>query len=143
MRMDEEMNRRLENWARWSAFRTDGGRPASGSATERVDCAGWDAPTVIPTSDAEAEETDRGVRRMELRLRGALVAWYLGGGGVVQRCKRVGCSETELRTRVALGQRALDQWLADRRAAADAERQRVEALQRLVRAGVLRTVGNR
>lgn len=130
MRMDVEMDRRLQNWARWRAFREGGGRVGGGSMEERVDGAGWDAPTVIPTSDAEAEETDKGVMAMDSVLRYATCTWYLTGGGVAQRCHKAQCSETELRRRVALGQRRLADWLQDKRAAADAERRRVEHLQR-------------
>jgi hypothetical protein len=95
-----------------------------------VDGEGWDAPTVIPTFDAEAEETQQGVTRLEGVQRGAVECWYLGAGGVAQRCNRARCSETELRRRVALGQRALGQWLHDKRQAAETERARVVALQR-------------
>ena len=130
MRFDEEMDRRLQNWARWRAFREDGGRVATCSFGERVDGDGWDAQQVIPTSDAEAEETQHGVARMDTNVRRAVEAWYLGGGGVAQRCRRADCSETTLRERVAHGQRQLGQWLADKREAARRERQRVELLQR-------------
>ena len=132
MRFDEEMDRRLQNWARWRCLREDGGRVATASMQERVDGDGWDAPTVIPTSDAEAEETQRGVANLQGVQRYAVEVWYLGGGGVAQRCKRAQCSETELRRRVGLGQRALGQWLADKRAAAERERLRVVALQRSI-----------
>lgn len=132
MRFDGDMDRRLQNWARWRAFREDGGRVATCSFGERVDGGGFDAPTVIPTSDAEAEETEAGLRAaLDVTHQRAVCAWYLGGGGVAQRCRRAECSETELRTRVALAHRKLGQWLTDKRAAADAERRRVEALQRL------------
>lgn len=130
MRMDTEMDRRLQNWARWRAFREGGGRTGGPSMGDRVDGAGWDAPTVISTNDAEAEETERGVMAMESVVRYATCTWYLTGGGVMQRCERAQCSETEMRRRVALGHLSLGQWLADKRAAADVERQRVEKLQR-------------
>lgn len=130
MRMDPEMDRRLSNWARWRCLREDGGHVATASLEERVDGAGWDAPTVIPVMDAEAEETQAGVMRLVSVQRYAIECWYLGGGGVAQRCRKAQCSETALRERVALGQRSLGQWLRDKRQAADRERARIDALQR-------------
>ena len=132
MRFDGEMDRRLENWARWRFLREDGGRIATMSLEERVDQdrTGWDAQTVIPTFEAEGEETQSGVLRLVSVQRYAVECWYLGGGGVAQRCRRAQCSETELRERVALGQRSLAQWLHDKRSASEAERTRVEKLQR-------------
>lgn len=130
MRMDGEMDRRLSNWARWRHFREDGGRCGSPSTEDRVSGTGWDAPTVIPTSDAEAEETQAGVLTMPSVLRYATEVWYLSAGGVAKRCARAQCSETEMRRRVALGHRHLSQWLHDRRQAAERERDRVTALQR-------------
>lgn len=138
MRFDEEMDRRLRNWARWVVERQDGGRVATCSFEERVDGEGHDAPTVIPTNDAEAVETHRGLQAISPVQSRAIVVWYSLGGTVARRCHEAGCSETTLRERVCAGQRALAQWLADQRAAADAERRRVEALQRK---GVLGVVG--
>lgn len=131
MRFDVEMDRRLTNWARWRMLREDGGSIPTATLGERVDCEGWDAPTVIGILEAEAEETQRGVNVMESVIRYAVEAWYLTSGGVAQRCKRAHVSETEMRRRVALGQRALGQWLHDKREAAEKERRRVEALQRV------------
>jgi hypothetical protein len=138
MRFDGEMDRRLQNWARWRIRRAEGGGIATASIVERVDGAGWDAPTVITTNDAEAEETEALVLRLESVLRYAVEVWYLNPGSVATRCKKAQASETEMRTRVARGQRLMGQALQDKRNAAHRERSRVEGLQR---AGVLRSVG--
>ena len=129
MRMLDDMDRRLQNWARWCWQLADGGRPASGHSWEedRVDGEGYDAPTVIPTSDAEAEETGKAVAAMPSELRAACEAWYRGSGGVQQKCKRLCISETTLRERIGRAHRWLAQWLSDRRLLADRERERVEA----------------
>jgi hypothetical protein len=127
MRMLEDMDRRLLNWARYLWMMKSGGRMASPSFEARVDGEGWDAPTVIPTDDAEAEETHAGVMRMPSELRATTECWYLGTGGVEQKCGRLCVSETTLRERIGRAHRWLAQWLSDRRLLADRERERVEA----------------
>lgn len=111
MRSDPEMDRRLQNWARWRIARECGGRIPTASLEARVDGAGWDAPAVIPTGDAEAEVTQAGVAAMEGVLRYAAEVWYLCPGSVAARCRLMVCGETEARRRVGLAQRALGQWL--------------------------------
>lgn len=138
MRMIGEMDRRLQNWARYIWMMNAGGRMASASALqERVDCAagdGWDAPTVVPTDDAEAEETHAGVMTLPSELRAATEAWYLGHGGVKHKARRLCVSEKTLRDRIGLAHRHLSQWLAEKHQAAKRHRERIEALQAAVRA---------
>lgn len=128
MRRDDEMDRRLRNWARYLWMMNAGGRFASASMEDRVDGEGWDAPTVIPTDDAEAEETHAGVRALAGPQRAAVESWYLGNGTLRQKAARLCCSEWSLRERVSLAQRQLGQWLADKAEAAQRERERVRAL---------------
>lgn len=135
MRMDADMDRRLQNWARYVWAMQDGGRIGTASTDARVDGQGWDAPTVISTNDAEAEETQAGVMTLRSELRAAVEAWYLGGGGVAQKCKRLCVSETTLRERIGQAHRALAQWLADKALQARRQRERVELLQRTVHRG--------
>lgn len=132
MRMLDDMDRRLRNWARWCWQLSAGGRPVSGRAwiEDRVDGEGYDAPSVIPTSDAEAEETAKAVAAMPSELRAAVEAWYCGAGGVAQKCRRLCIGETTLRERIGRSHRWLGQWLADRKLTADRERERVEAARR-------------
>lgn len=145
MRFDGEIDRRLRNWTTWRLAQLAGGRLGAASLAERVDCSGWDAPTVIPTNDAEAEETQCYVVRLAGPLRYAVEAWYLHPGSVATRCAKVNASETEVRKRVALAQRQIGQWIQDRREAADRERQRLDVLRVSARtaSGLLRSVGNR
>ncbi len=135
MRMLPDMDRRLLNWARYVALMCDGGRVGRAGLEHRVDGEGWDAPTVIPTGDAEAEETGRGVMTLRSELRAATECWYLGAGGVAAKARRLCCSESTLRERVGLAHRELSQWLADQVLMARRERERVEALRTPGRAG--------
>ena len=102
----------------------------AGEQQDRVDGEGYDAPSVIPTSDAEAEETAKAVAAMPSELRAAVEAWYCGAGGVAQKCRRLCIGETTLRERIGRSHRWLGQWLADRKLTADRERERVEAARR-------------
>lgn len=130
MRMLEDMDRRLLNWARYIWMMKAGGRIASPSFEARVDGDGWDAPSVVPTNDAEAEETHAGVMCMPSEQRAAVESWYLGNGGVAAKARRLCISETTLRERVGMAHRKLNCWLLDKRQAADMERERTEKLQR-------------
>lgn len=130
MRLLEDMDRRLLNWARYLWMMKAGGRMAAPSLQARVDGEGWDAPSVVPTNDAEAEETHTGVMAMPSEQRAAVESWYLGNGGVAVKARRLCISETTLRERVAMAHRKLNAWLMDKRQAADQERERNEKLQR-------------
>ena len=130
MRFDGEMDRRLINWARWRVARHEGGHIGTASLEMRVDCSGWDAPTVIPLLSAEAEETQALVMRLDDVNRKAVEVWYVHPGSVATRCAVVGASETVVRGRVGLAQRQIAQWLQDRRDASERERERVERMQR-------------
>ena len=130
MARNEYAHMRLTFWALWCARMRGSGNFASAGITERVDGQGWDAPTVISNIDAEAEETDRAVSHAEPTLREALQVYYVGAGGVAKKARKLGVSEATLYARVEQGTHAVARWLDDQRRAADAERQRVEALQR-------------
>lgn len=129
MRLLDDMNRRLLNWARYLWMMKAGGRVATASMQDRVDGEGWDAPTVIPTNDAEAEETHAGVLALPSELRAAVECWYLGTGGVKHKASRLCVSETTLRDRIGLAHRHLGQWLADKALTAQRQRERMDALQ--------------
>ena len=127
-----EIERRLQNWARWHALMSSGGgNYASVDLTQdKVDNQGWDAPTVIPTDDAEADETDKAVQALEHDQRVAVQKAYLGSGSVAERARKLGISLATLYARVDLAHVALARHFNDARAAADVERKRVEVLQR-------------
>lgn len=121
------IERRLLNWARWlsSGPRIGGG---SGAPQDRVDNAGWDAPTVIGTLDGEAMETDQAVASLEADLRQAVMAVYTGSGDRAREARKLGVAVSTLFARVDTAHKCLERWLNDRAAAARAERERVEAL---------------
>jgi hypothetical protein len=138
MKMLDDMDRRLLNWARYVWEMKEGGRISTPSFEARVDGLGYDAPTVIPTSYAEAEETAVWLASIHLvrsDLHSAVMAWYLAPGGIATKCKRLCVSETTLRERIGLAHRHLSQWLNDKHAKAKARRTRVEALQVASHAG--------
>lgn len=130
MARNEYAHLRLTLWALWCARNRGGGQFASASVAERVDGAGWDAPTVIRNLDAEADETDKAVSAQADEMRKALTAFYQGGGTVEKKAARLGVSPSTLYLRVEQGTHAVARWLEDRQRAAEAERERVEALQR-------------
>lgn len=124
-----EIERRLLNWARWRA----GPRIGSAGYTERVDGEGWDAPTVIPTDSAEAEETEKAVQQLEPTLRKAVIDVYTGSGDIASKARLAGIAVATLHARVERAHKLLQRVFDDARAAAEAQRQRVEALQATAR----------
>lgn len=127
----EDIERRLLNWARWrlGATRSPLGY-AQAQFGERVDGEGWDAPAVIPTVDAEAAETDRAVGALDSRLRRTVEVAYLHGGGIARKLQMLACSRATLHARIDEAHRKLSGWFTDQHRQAQAERQRVEQLQR-------------
>jgi hypothetical protein len=90
----------------------------------------YDAPTVIPITDAEAEATDKAVEALEADQRNAVRAAYPDTSSVAERARRLGISLATLYARVdtahhCLARRALmPRWLPTPSA------KRVEQLQR-------------
>lgn len=125
----EDIERRLLNWARWRALMQDGGgNYARASLEERVDGQGYDAPTVIGTSDAEAEVTDHAVMALESHLRAAVEAHYLGNGTAERKARRLFVSLATLKLRIEAAHRAISSWLSDRARTQREQRLRVEML---------------
>lgn len=126
-----DIERRLLNWARWKIGGASGGLGYARAKDEhRVDGEGYDAQSVVPTIDCEADETDQAVRALEGRLRATLEAVYVDGGGMRQKAKKLCCTEATIHSRVDEAHRRISGWLSDKRQQRDAERSRVEALQR-------------
>jgi hypothetical protein len=125
-----DIERRLLNWARWRALMSDGGGNfARASMEERVDGEGWDAPTVINTLDAEAEETERGVLLLQSPLRAAVEIIYIGNGTIKRKAARLCVSEATLYLRVDQAHRALASWLSEKARAQQEHKRRLQALQ--------------
>jgi len=128
----EDIERRLLNWARWRIDRTGGVLGyAAATLEERVDGEGWDAQAVIPTVDCEASDTELAVQVLEGRLKATVEMVYLQGGGMRRKAERLCCSEATVHARIDEAHRKLSTWFTDRQQQRQAERERVQRLQRL------------
>jgi len=125
----EDIERRLQNWARWKLGATHSGL---GYASMRWD-GGIRTPgnreSVVPTIDCEAEETNRAVMALESRLRATVEVVYLQGCSMRQKALQLCCGEPAVKARVWQAHRSLSHWLAATAQAARNERERVESLQ--------------
>ena len=130
----EEIERRLLNWARWRLAR--GGGMLGYATVNLTDLADSDAgrdgyiTATIPISDVEASETEDAVSRLPSELKASVEIVYIGAGTMNEKCARLFIAIQTLKDRVQRAHRMLqDHFLAqhDKR---EAERQRVERLQR-------------
>ncbi len=129
----EDIERRLLNWARWRAGANQGGL---GYATlDYASEAGQSGyrEAVIPTVDCEAEETNQAVMALSSELRATVECFYLAGGGIAQKARRLCVSVPTVYQRVERAHVAIQSWLFDRQAAARRQRELVERLQRQAR----------
>jgi hypothetical protein len=124
----EDIERRLQNWARWklgathsrlgyAAMRWAGGVVTPGRRE-----------SVIPTIDCEAEETDRAVQALEPRLRATVEVEYLQGCSLRRKAQQLACSEPAVKARIWQAHRQLSRWLADKVEATRCEQARVAQL---------------
>lgn len=131
MSRDEEIERRLKNWARWKLGAT---RAPQGTAGTNWDSFGmprdpYGAQTPIPTDDDEAWKTDEAVLRLASELRAAVESEYLGAGSQAKKARRLGITERGMRDRIERAHRLLSSHFAAQFDRATAERARVEQLQ--------------
>lgn len=130
-----DIERRLLNWARWKISSTSGSIGfAQPRYEERVDGEGWDAQARIPTSDCEADETQEAIDRLQAPLPETLVQVYVKGRGMRDKAAALGCTERTVYARVDQAHRELASYFSAKAEAADLQRARVEALQRLATA---------
>lgn len=129
------VEQRLQNWARWVLMQGSG---ALGFARVNLEDADmprepW-AEAPIPTNDVEASDTEEAVRKLNppgLAL--TVREFYLGRGGIKDKCRRLCCGESTVYARIDQAHRQLaDLLLADQQRR-KSERARVEALQASVR----------
>lgn len=125
----EEMHHRLLNWARWRAGGRVGGLGYAAVQWNTVATRASYRESVIPTSDAEAAETEEGVQRLEEKLRRALELVYVEARAVRRAAPLLQCSPATVQLRVELAQGQLRDWLTERARQRQAERDRVESLQ--------------
>lgn len=131
MARDLEVERQLQQWARW---RLSGGAVGLGYAAVRPMVAGGSigreqrVEARIPINSCEAEAMDRLVHRLEPSERRTVEVNYLHPGSVGKRAAVLGIGEAALHQRIGRIHAVLRRWMADVRGAADGERARVEAL---------------
>jgi hypothetical protein len=125
----EDVERRLLNWARWLIGGRSGGL---GYATVSYGAVGADCSkvreSVIPTSEAEAVETDDAVKELATELQLVLAMHYRDGKSVAMISVESYCSVATVYNRLDRAHRLLDQTFSDRAEARRAERARVENL---------------
>lgn len=125
----EEIERRLQNWARWKQGAGSGGL-GYGSSWSSDGGGSRYREAVIPTFDHEAAITDEGVNALEARLRLTLHQVYLTADSPELDARQLGISKMAVDARVWQAHRHLSSWLAERAEIARRERERVESLQR-------------
>lgn len=129
----EDIERRLQNWARWKHGAGSGGL-GFGSTWNMEASASKYREAIIPTVDCEASETDQAVDSLEARLRQTLRQVYLTGDSTAIDAAKLGCSVPAVKARVWDAHRRIADWLHDRKTQADNERRRVEMLTRASKA---------
>lgn len=132
MARNEEMERRLLNWARWRLTRGMGklgyARTNLEEGTGDRSNPFPDAP--VPTNDIEASETDDAVQRLPSDLRRTVEVCYVLGRSERERLAKLCISKTTMHQRIERAHRLLGEHFAARRERGQAERTRVEVLQR-------------
>lgn len=130
-----DIERRLQNWARWrSSMGVGMGSYARVDMTEeRVDGGGYDTPLTIPISDDEAQRTDRAVQSLEGDLRDAVMAVYVDGGQMRKKASRLGVSEATVYLRVDQAHKRLAAWFTAEAQSHRDHRARMESLQQSAR----------
>lgn len=131
MAKSDDMERRLENWARWRQGAGLGGLGYASSnmlAAMGGDRGGYREATV-PTVDCEGAETDRAVMTLASELRATVEVYYLQPWSMAEKARRLAVTEATVRNRLGRAHGLLSSWLADQAQQRRAERARVQALQ--------------
>lgn len=131
----EEMERRLLNWARWKQGAGVGGLGFAAVKLEACSSRPMYRESIIPTSAAEAEETDRGITWLSEPWQRTVRVHYLARHGLQWQSAQLGVSDRMIRIRIEQAHVQLKMWLHGVQLARLAQRDRVEALQRAARPG--------
>ena len=142
MARSDDMERRLDNWARWMH---GGGTGGIGFASVNLLSAlGGDRSSyreaTIPTVDCEGAQTDEAIKALPVELGQTLRVVYLLGCGMQDKARRLGVTEATVRLRIGRAHRLLESWLVDKAQQCRAQRERVEAVQKAARSTVVSTV---
>jgi hypothetical protein len=125
----EDIERRLQNWARWKHGAVHSGLGYASMRWTAAPITRGLRESIIPTIDCEAEETDRAVQALEPRLRATVEVEYLQGCSLRKKAQQLACSEPAVKARIWQAHRQLSHWLADKAQQARVERDRVQQLQ--------------
>ena len=135
MARDQDIERRLINWADWLAgLRSRGlGFASANMAVERVDGEGYDAPSRNPVIDDEAEITDQAVKALVHDLQRTVVMVYAGSGGMEDIATKLGVSKVTVHARIWQAHHKIKVWLSDRSHEARLQQERDDAMRRSMR----------
>lgn len=127
----DDIERRLENWARWRIGSTGiEGYAGTGFGDWAGEGTSAYREARIPTSAVEAELTDRAVTSLHQDLRHAVYVYYLQPEGYVKKALLLGCSVRVMYLRIEQAHIELQRWFDDYARQRQAERERVDRLQR-------------
>lgn len=123
MARDAEMERRLRNWALWCVGVSGStlGYAAPKYTDEPADTA--EQGIRIPVLFIEAEETDRGIRALEVGLQETLRMVYVLEHDSKWQQKRLGCTARAIQLRVERAHRLLNDWLNQEREKREKQRE--------------------
>ena len=130
MPRDPYLDMRLSRWAKWLWGKSGGLGFASVNwdAWHSEGDEGREARAIVP--DDEEAITDQAVRALAPDPQAAICAEYCETGTAERKAQRLGCHVQTYRDRVNAGLRGVSRWLTERARGQEAERERVEALQR-------------
>lgn len=134
MARDPYLDMRLKRWAKWLWGKSGGLGFASVNwdAWQTEGDEGREARAIVP--DDEEAITDQAVRSLPADPQAALCAEYCDAGSTERKAQRLGCHVQTYRDRVNTGLRGVSRWLTERARGQEAERERIESLQRMASA---------
>ena len=117
MARDAEMDRRLNNWARWRVGMSSGGLGyASVCYEDVVDKSRDDAQAKIPTLSVEAEETDRAIKLLPSELKRTIEVVYLEGSTTDKQLRLLGVNTVRtIQLRIERAHILLKRWFEEER----------------------------
>jgi len=131
MARDPYVDMRLSRWAKWLWGKSGGLGFASVNwdAWHSEGDEGREARAIVP--DDEEAITDQAVCSLGPEAQAAIRAEYCDPGSTERKALRLGCHVQTYRDRVNTGLRGVARWLTERVRGQEAERDRIEALQRM------------
>lgn len=135
MARDEDIDRRLKDWASYRNEQLRGGLgyARANVEAERVDGEGWDTPLPIPSSQAEIDQTEKAVMALPSELRATVEAVYISQRSYREIAARLCVAEPTVHARVWQAHRKLRAWFNEQADERARRRARDEALQASLR----------